>query len=54
VRLIREASYFACNRHSKFVQINDVQEAIREEKYRSNLSEEKIQDAIREKMLNLI
>ncbi len=51
VRLIREASYFASNRHSKFVQITDVQEAIREEKYRSNLSEEKIQDAIHEKML---
>jgi lon-related putative ATP-dependent protease len=51
VRLIREASYFACNRNSKFVQITDVQEAIREEKYRSNLSEEKIQDAIQEKML---
>jgi lon-related putative ATP-dependent protease len=51
VRLIREASYCARNRNSKLVQIQDIREAIREEKYRSNLSEEKIQNAIEEKML---
>jgi lon-related putative ATP-dependent protease len=51
VRLIREASYFAQNRHSEFVQIKDVHKAIAEEKYRSNLAEEKIQNAIEEKML---
>ena len=49
VRLIRESSYWAKQRRHKFVQKQDVQQAIKEEIYRRNLPEEKIQNAIREK-----
>jgi lon-related putative ATP-dependent protease len=49
VRLIRESSYWAKQRRHKFVQKLDVEQAIKEETYRRNLPEEKIQNAIREK-----
>lgn len=49
VRLIRESSYWAKHRRHKYVQKQDVQQAIKEETYRRNLPEEKIQNAIREK-----
>ena len=48
VRLIREASYWAKYRRHKHVTREDVERAIEQEKYRRNLPEEKIQNAIRE------
>ena len=48
VRLIRESSYWAKQRRHKFVHKQDVNQALEEEKYRRNLPEEKIQNAIRE------
>lgn len=51
VRILRESSYLAGERGGKFVQAKDVLQALEEEKYRRNLSEEKIQDAIEEKTL---
>jgi lon-related putative ATP-dependent protease len=53
VRMLREASYLADQRHSKVVLAKDVLQALEEEKYRRNLSEEKIQDAIEEKTLQV-
>ncbi len=49
VRLIRESSYWAAQRKHKYVRNQDIHQAIEEEKYRRNLPEEKIQNAIREK-----
>jgi lon-related putative ATP-dependent protease len=51
VRLIRESSYWANFRNAKYVIDNDVIKALEEEKYRRNLSEEKIQNAIEENVL---
>ncbi len=48
VRLIRESSYWAKQRRAKIVEKKDILRAISEDKYRKNLSEEKIQMAIKE------
>ena len=48
VRLIRESSYWAGKRRIKIVDKKDVQKALAEDKYRRNLSEEKIKMAIKE------
>jgi len=48
VRLIRESSYWASQRRAKLVDKKDVNKALAEDKYRRNLSEEKIQMAIKE------
>jgi lon-related putative ATP-dependent protease len=53
VRILRESSYLAAERKSKLVQAKDVLQALDEEKYRRNLSEEKIQDSIEEKTLQV-
>jgi lon-related putative ATP-dependent protease len=51
VRLIRESSYWAIFRKAKYVINKDVTRALEEEKYRRNLGEEKIQNAIQENVL---
>ncbi len=51
VRLIREASYWAKSSRRKVVTPADVKKAVLEEKFRRNLSEEKILNSIREKSL---
>jgi predicted ATP-dependent protease len=51
VRLIRESSYWAKQRRKKYVSDKDVMHALDEERYRRNLTEEKIQNAIQEKTL---
>ncbi len=48
VRLLRESSYWAGNSGRKNVTKDDVSKALLEEKYRRNLTEEKIQNSIRE------
>ncbi|MFC2088379.1 Lon protease family protein [Calditrichota bacterium] len=51
VRLIRESSYWAKQRRAKFVTAKDISRALKEDKYRRNMSEEKIQKAIKENTL---
>jgi lon-related putative ATP-dependent protease len=51
VRIIRESSYWANYGKAKYVTEKDVLKALEEEKYRRNLSEEKIQNAIEENIL---
>jgi len=53
VRILRESSYLADERQSNIVQAQDILQALEEEKYRRNLSEEKIQDAIEEKTIQV-
>jgi lon-related putative ATP-dependent protease len=48
VRLIRESTYWTSQRRSKVVDKKDVLKALAEDKYRRNISEEKIQMAIKE------
>jgi lon-related putative ATP-dependent protease len=48
VRLIRESSYWASQRRAKLVDKKDVLKALAEDKYRRNMSEEKIHMSIKE------
>lgn len=51
VRLIRESAYWAQHRRHRYVNTKDIEKALDEDKYRRNMSEEKIQKAIKEHTL---
>jgi lon-related putative ATP-dependent protease len=53
VRLIRESSYWAQQKHHKTVNDEHVVRSVAEERYRRNLSEEKVQNAFREHTINM-
>ncbi len=53
VKIIREASYWAQQKKHKIVSAKDVEMAIENKIYRHNLIEEKVHEAITERMINI-